>query len=512
MSFDFLLLFLFFRSYDALKIEKIQLTDYLLTMKYFLLKEIKLEEVTRFKLIRERMNNCAQGNIKYCDLYKIGYNDNDELLGEGYYDIDARKKLRIKFHEQKEEKNYFNSLNGLQKVKSSICEGENLLPDESPRVFVLLGDYMNYVQSKAGNLFHQKTVNEIQRSTLFGPFLEDGEKGFLLFCLVSSETVGLIFSPLIFSLNSIRNIIFSQVIKVDNNMKLLLNSIIENNPNSTVSTLYSHINSTYTATETEGTNINNIIRFLDPFRYSGIMTVFDFLYPYYSGPIWVLGVIWQTPSMYYDYYVRSLYENLPERRHACLLKYGIKTAENELKSVEMKIVKEDNIRSEKINKEKNKNNNKKNKKIARDKKRKDDKKNNKNNEIISYENVDFGPSDSWENVKELCLENTFNDYKYNFCFFGKFYQGNTLLGKFSDWGVSKLDKSNIYHDDNNQNTNHNKNSDKNSDENEFDGDDENENEGWLSFQSKKVDETKKIRNQRFKYSHQIYDEGTVCQG
>jgi seryl-tRNA(Sec) selenium transferase len=49
------------KSYEALLSEKSTLTDLLLSMKLFLRKEEASEDITRFKLLRERVDKCAQG-------------------------------------------------------------------------------------------------------------------------------------------------------------------------------------------------------------------------------------------------------------------------------------------------------------------------------------------------------------------------------------------------------------------------------------------------------------------
>ena len=106
--------------------------------------------------------------------------------------------------------------------------------------------------------------------------MENGEKGFLLACLVGSEMVGLLLSPIIFSLDVAQSVISAQILILNESFESGLNSILLHSPNSTVSTLYFYLNDTYTVSQTEGTTINNILRFSDPFRYSGIMTVIDF--------------------------------------------------------------------------------------------------------------------------------------------------------------------------------------------------------------------------------------------
>ena len=59
--------------------------------------------------------------------------------------------------------------------------------------------------------------------------------------------------------------------------------------------------------------------------------------------------------------------------------------------------------------------------------------------------MDFGLSDSWESLKNICLQGNFGGYEYNFCFFGKFKQGETVLGEFKNWGSSsnKIEQKNL---------------------------------------------------------------------
>ena len=493
-------------------------------MKLFLIKELSLEEVTRFKLIRERENNCAKGNYLQCDLFREGYFDSTELLDndsdenknenenenekekEKENDIEKldenfnqnrNKKSRIKFHDQKKEKQYLHTLNGLQKVKSVICESEHLLPDESPRIFVLLSDYMNFLQSIAGQNFHKKNVKEMQKNTLFGPYLENGEEGYTLAGIVICEMLGIVFSPVIVPLHYISIFLMRNINLLYDNVEVYFNNRILDSPDFNI--CY-YLNNIYIDIQTDNTILFKIFRFLNPYRYSLIMSILDYFHFYYSTPNYIFNLVLQSPYMYYDYYIENKYISLPQRRHACLLRSGIDTAEKELSIMKNKINEEEKKEFDKKN---NKIKNKKEKKNARNVKRN---KINKNDIKNQNQNVDFGLSDSWESLKNICLQGNFGEYEYNFCFFGKFKQGETVLGEFKNWGSSsnKIEQKNL---------------------NEFDDDidiineveieDEKNDEGGGFYfggkkESKKMGD--KMQNSRSKYNYQIYEDGTVCQG
>jgi hypothetical protein len=61
------------KSYEALVVERSTLTDLLLSMKLFLRKEEVFEDVTRFKLLRERVDKCAQGRLVNINVYVYIY-------------------------------------------------------------------------------------------------------------------------------------------------------------------------------------------------------------------------------------------------------------------------------------------------------------------------------------------------------------------------------------------------------------------------------------------------------
>ena len=494
-----------------MKIEKTKIMDYVQTIKNYLLIESKLEDVTRFKLLREREDKCARGYKANCDYFFEGFFDDKELLNGFDFRKSVNPRTRIKYSDQEKEKKVLNSLEGMAKVKSVICQNENLLPDESTRIFVVLDDYINFVKSQQGSKFFEKTVEQLQKETLFCPYIDDGKEGIILFSVIAAEYFGIILSPIILLLHRLEyyytkhyQILFSFVENYRTEM-------VQKNPRSdefsyySIMYIYYKLTDLYNDTQTEGTSSNNVIRFLDPFRYSSVMTFLDYTHVYYTTPIWFLSIAFKSPIMYYDYYVSNSYSSMPCRRHACLLRSGIEYAEKEIKIIENKM-KDEEIRreQEKMKNENNLQNTRKEKKKARGK-RKDDRKNEINGEDLSSVIVDYGPEDSWEVLKGKCLNGEFGEYKYNFCFFGTFKQGYTVLGKFNNWGtINNVDNSNDEEEDTSSSS-------------------------WFSISSKQKEEKDKLNTKiniksdinkiqnlesgsSSRYSSQLYDEGTTCQG
>ena len=340
----------------------------------------------------------------------------------------------------------------------------------------------------------------MQKNTLFGPFLENGEKGYLLAGIVICELFGIALSPIIVPLNYISSFLMENIYILFDNIESYYNNRLLDSPDFN---LCYCINLVYTDIQKDNTILYKIFRFINPYRYSLIMSILDYFHYYYSTPNYIFNLISKSPYMYYDYYIEKKYISLPQRRHACLLRYGVQTAENELTKIKNKIEKEE------------KNNNKKNKKIKNKKEKKNARivkrsyeNKNKNNDID--EEVDFGPSDSWESLKNICLQGKFGEYDYNFCFFGEFKQGDTLLGKFKKWGNEGniIGQKNINEfDDDTVIDIGVSNEEEIEDEKQHDG-------GWFHFHGKKqiekVDD--EMQNVRSKYKYQIYEDGTMCQG
>ena len=503
-------------------------------MKYYIIIELKLEESKRFELLRERADKCAKGNLLYCDLFTIEYHDINEVLDNNndnndnnndnyinginnndnnnnnnnnnndinnYYnnnnnDDNDKSRIhnhnsqsKIKSHAQKEEKENLNILNGMQKIKSVTCESEHLLPDESPRIFVILSDYIDYVQKNS--LYDKKKI--------------------LAAKIVICEFVGLTFSPIIIVSNLFFSSISTSIELLNDNITLYYDMEVKESFNSY--NIFSYLYYIYIDNQKYDTMLFKNFFFLNPYRYSFFLSFLDSCYYYFETSKYLFNLAIQSPDMYYDYYINNKNELLPESRHSCLLRSGIETAENELKVINIKINDEEIKILNKNNNEKK--NNKKEKKIARDKKRNENKKNDKNDNNLALNNVDFGPSDSWESMKNICLEEVFGEYKYNFCFFGKFKQDDTLLGVFKKWGNLNKKKDNNYDNinefNNDMKTNINSEVEK---EVENENEDDNVEEGWLSFGQKKMVKikTNEEQNLRSKFQYQIYDDGTVCQG
>eukprot|EP00599_Poterioochromonas_sp_BG-1_P001322 CAMPEP_0173139698 /NCGR_PEP_ID=MMETSP1105-20130129/4413_1 /TAXON_ID=2985 /ORGANISM="Ochromonas sp., Strain BG-1" /LENGTH=226 /DNA_ID=CAMNT_0014052479 /DNA_START=90 /DNA_END=767 /DNA_ORIENTATION=+ len=87
-----------------------------------------------------------------------------------------------------------------------------------------------------------------------------------------------------------------------------------------------------------------VLDYLDLERYPTTNYLLDLYYQATSIPRWIIRLILNTPFIYYDYYVLGKGSQLPPRRHACLLREGIKTAEEELKNIKTQIKQYDEMK------------------------------------------------------------------------------------------------------------------------------------------------------------------------
>lgn len=483
------------RNCDNHKAEKKSIDAYVLSLNRFLAIETKYEDFIRFQLLRSRVDKCARGISPACELFRYGFLGSDEVPGVDIHAGILGAGIRTKFQQE--------SLQGLPLIKSSTCSEDHLMQFKSEKGFLTLEEYLNFSQSDEGAANYERKKQgqfSLLSSTAYS------ENDYFLAKIVAAEIAGFIFSPVVLTVHAAQAL-----------MKIYYDAyfeIIENREYGDIAAasteiepywhllLSSFCHSTYEmykTTRTEGTIANDILRYFDPFRYPSVVTLLDFLHPYYSGPSWVFGVILQTPYSYYGYYVDKSHHRMPGTQHACLLRSGIKSAEEETEKIDKKIENEEFLQSEDLEKRK------KLGKISRTEKKKNrgQKKTeeNKNSGLSMLSHMDFGPEDSWKSAIGKCLEGRFGEYHYTFCFFGKFTQGNTLLGTFKDWGTHPV---------------HGKR--EGAGEEEGDGEGDEVGSSWFSFgrSTNNTDEatenSRDVSNAGSKFSSQLYSDGMICQG
>ena len=464
------------------------LNEYLKNMKIFLKEEIQYENSLRFQLLRERETKCADGHALYCDIFKEGYFDSAELVyytGENHIN---NKRNNERFHKKKDNTKKKELEDGFARVKSVICENPYLLPDENSRVFEHLGEYMTFVQSSAGRAYFKTSREQSQKNSYYRQILENGNKRFFFTKFLAAEFFGILFSPATYGFEITENYakkqigILYEVMEMNSRNKDSENTEIGPEPYSSIVKFHEFANKTYYQPNKEIIS-KNYLQLIDYYNiFTEMVTIPDFFNTVYTESFWFLKVMFQTRKLYYGFYYEDLHEKLPCKRHACLIRNGIKVIIEEIIKIDEKLNEESEL--QKIENDSNNGENSKNKrkkkKLARDKRKIDD--NNKPDKNLNFQNLDFGPNNSWEASLGKCIQGMFGEYEYKFCYFDRFKQGSTLLGTFLNWGNFPL---------------HN---------------DENTKKEKKKLEISGNKNGNGVANETSKFSYQMYGNGDTCQG
>lgn len=458
------------QNLDSLKTERDRIKNMLLTMKVLLYKENSRENELRFKLVRERENRCAAGYENACNYFYSGYFNEDELKHEGFPEIYAKKKTRNQHKHSEKELEYLRKLKGIERVRLSLCEYPDLLPDDDARIFTRVGEYVTFAKSKGGEISRQKLAYRLRKQTLFASILEDGERGRLLGILWVLEIIGLLISPIIYPIWYFSS--FMSDIWDKSWVKLRQCAQSESSFSSICYLLIQFDEADSTATK--------ILNIFDYTRYSGAMAIIDRVRSQLDSPIWAWEVITRAPLLYWGYYIEGRKNEMPPRRQSCLLRSGIKSAEREIMEIDLKIQEQIDINELLEGNKGNKN------------------------------SLDYGLDGSFEILKDVCLKKEKDEIIYEICFMKEIKQDDKFsLGFFTHWGFIDQITSNVMisntglavlSNKNLINSNHNPN---NNVELTRGASIFNQLRNQLVFNTSQNVE---------KYSEQWYEEGTICLG
>ena len=468
------------------------LNEYLKNMRLFLKEEIQYENSLRFQLLRERETKCADGHTMYCDIFKEGYFDSAELV---YYTGDNhtnKKRNNERFHKKKDNTKRKELEDGFARVKSVICENPYLLPDENSRVFEHLGEYMTFVQSSAGQVYFKTSHEQSRKNSYFRQILENGSKRYSFTKFLAAEFFGILFSPAIYGFEITEMYakkqigILHEVMEKNSKNTDSENAEISPEPYHSIVKFYEYAIKTFYQPNKEIIS-KNYLQIIDYYKIvTGMVTIPDFFNTVFTESFWFFKIMFQTRKLYYGFYYENLHEKLPCKRHACLIRNGIKVIEEEIRKIDEKLNEEFELQKieNDFNNGENSKNKRKEKKLARDKRRIDEIDDKyKPDKNSNFQNVDFGPKNSWEASLGKCIQGMFGEYEYQFCYFDRFKQGSTLLGTFLNWGTFPL------HNDRNT-----------------------KKEKKLSNSNDDKNKNSTSGNQISKFSYQMYGNGETCQG
>jgi hypothetical protein len=408
------------KNYESLLEERTTMSGLYVQIKSWQLREDRLENQFRVKIIRERESRCGFGEDEACDLFYQGWLPTDTIATEGTETMFANPKYVPHFYPPNELIQEQRKHTGLARVRLSLCMEHDLQPDENLRVFDTFGQYEEFYTGMGSKQYMRKTVKQMRKSSLFGPYLEHGHRGYMEGCAVVTELLGLLVSPITVPLQL--GYLGAET-ALEKFWGTLERCVSNEEGNGAIRSICSVLIRMYDVAgiPQQVSNALDITMLNDLQEY-----IFERLNPFITPPIWIASVMWNTPRMYYNYYWLDLTRQLPVRRDSCLLRSAEESIQSELASVIAKI--EDYETKQKLSNSEGPGptvSKSKGKIAAMMKAFK---------KQPSEDDVDFGPDNSWSIVDGECIEETFEKYKYKFCFFNNAKQGNTALGHFLGWG------------------------------------------------------------------------------
>lgn len=416
-----------------------------LKMKFYDEKYSHRESSERFRLLRERLINCASGEREFCEFFHPGFFSDDELSD---FDIpEAQKKNwkpRAKILTSPSELAYLNEMSGTKRVRASVCQTRDIFRDDMFRICVTAGELLTYLESSAGS--NPVRIRHHERH-LFGKFVDEGEYGYMMGACALGEFFAIVASPITLmvygasvGLSHVQTVAW-QYVEACNEEAGKEDEGGGKLPAALVSACRTLVNM-----YTPGTVESNVMVYLDWSSYSALARLYDFVLPYVEWYNTLSRIVWYAPSLYHQFYFTNASVALPEARMNCLLRAGIQAAEKETLKLSAKLeeerraqealkkselIAEDGTEAEEEDSTDDSPSGEKSKPKRRaNKKKRPNKKNSK-----SEERVDYGFRKEWEAVRGVCLEKEVASYQYKFCFFKEVKQGTTLLGKFSGWGT-----------------------------------------------------------------------------
>lgn len=338
-------------------------------------------------------------------------------------------------------------------------------------IFLQVGELLSFADSPGGRISRKVTPRERKLGTLFGKFLDNGERGLVQGQLLLLEMAGLLLSPVTLFIRLL-GFVYGQVAQrtwyhvercaypmhsfAAGNLTLVQNDTIQTElrslgafvPVTTVDVCKLILQS-----DVEGSVVADALSVLDYTRYSAVMTFLDVWGEALETPAYTWEVIYRAPLMYWDYYVLGRTAQLPPRRQCCLLRAGIDAAREEMERLKQRLAAKEALISETASKRYVPLSVSGPSNVPASSASSSAKKRGRRDEAERKVLLDLGPEGSWESVLNTCLETkrevtaealapgeqTAPPHFYRFCFFGEITQdGVRSLGRFAYWGEWRL--------------------------------------------------------------------------
>eukprot|EP01039_Chlorochromonas_danica_P007474 gene7474-8264_t len=356
------------KTYQQVVIDRQEVLNYLANMRYLLAYEEFFEQDLQWILLRHRQYHCAEGEEKMCDFFYDGYLTEWELMDYGFQReqleaLQQNAKSRVKGKEGQpslkrfvytstEEQKTLEKKEGMARLKASVCQREHLLPDEDTRIFVTVGDYLQFMMSEGGRSYRERQNKKSRTErNFFNRHFSDEERGYRLLAVTVHEFVGLVVSPITLLwqglevvMDWIRERTWQAIqeyhrVYLEKKKQYQQQEYLEGEEAAAGGGgmwVVEEITGQFCqflldSQDEESTLYRNFIQYLDYRHYDWLVSLEDRLRPVLLRyPLWAGTVLYYTPSLYWDYYVRGKADNLPPRRQACILRNGMAFAEKEL--------------------------------------------------------------------------------------------------------------------------------------------------------------------------------------
>jgi hypothetical protein len=309
------------KNYESLLEERTTMSGLYVQIKSWQLREDRLENQFRVKIIRERESRCGFGEDEACDLFYQGWLPTDTIATEGTETMFANPKYVPHFYPPNELIQEQRKHTGLARVRLSLCMEHDLQPDENLRVFDTFGQYEEFYTGMGSKQYMRKTVKQMRKSSLFGPYLEHGHRGYMEGCAVVTELLGLLVSPITVPLQL--GYLGAET-ALEKFWGTLERCVSNEEGNGAIRSICSVLIRMYdvAGVPQQVSNALDITMLNDLQEY-----IFERLNPFITPPIWIASVMWNTPRMYYNYYWLDLTRQLPVRRDSCLLRSAEESSE-----------------------------------------------------------------------------------------------------------------------------------------------------------------------------------------
>ena len=422
------------RPTDALRADLSSVEKVLLKMRYWMKTESSKQTESRFNLLREREINCLNGYDEKCNYFQEGFLDDGELYVKnappGFMqktrkrDVSQRSKRGV-------ETEYLKSLSSQERVRSSLCEAIDMIPDPSLRAFTTVGEYLSYQDSPGGVKSRKMTPTQKKKQTFFNKFEKTGPEGGVHMMLAFGETFAIIVSPL----TTPFYVLYFAYFKASAFMWSHIQSCkVED---STYPSFTRPICAKLDEVSVPGTFMYEILNFFDYTTYSYLNTIMDnYVFPYTAVPSKFMKLLWYAPLMYWDYYVLGKDSLLPPTRNMCLLQSGTEAAKKEVQDIKYRIQEEQELRESILQRDKDLD----------------------SGNVHGLQWVDYGLQREYEVLKRVCTDKIQGEHQYNVCFFKNItrtlhttsasaddsvakQEAVTVLGHYKRWGKSVQEKS-----------------------------------------------------------------------